>query len=288
MSNRVPSTNDSGLRQLFLRQLKSSSGLTFARSLFHAAEGKELFDDEFVFASAVSAYYSLFHLGAALMLAHFSQPAPAEFAYASTWRKLERKWRNPDRILRPQPVRNECNSPSHPFPDPAKGIGHEDVATFLEREIPGVFRSLGRPEKLGTLRDMREFVNYAPRMVSDGCQIILYSYCQYKAQDFKRHVKEHLDQLDGFFHTAVRWIKEKSYNALYSRILSGDFVLLEFADLGSYHPDRVAKRAWAIYRSICEHEGADWRIWRGEPGTWYMGEREERERYAEAVRRFES
>ena len=86
----------------------------------------------------------------------------------------------------------------------------------------------------------------------------------------------------------MRWIKGKSYNALYSWILSGDFVLFEFAELAWYQPDRVAKRAWAIYRSIGEHEGADWRIWRPDPGTWHMREREERERYAEAIRRFGS
>jgi hypothetical protein len=56
----------SGLRAVNLsdrtgEQLRSSSSLTFARSLFHAAEGKELFDREFALASAVSTYYSLFH-----------------------------------------------------------------------------------------------------------------------------------------------------------------------------------------------------------------------------------
>ena len=35
--------------KLYVEQLKSSSALTFARSLFHAAEGKELFQDGFIF-----------------------------------------------------------------------------------------------------------------------------------------------------------------------------------------------------------------------------------------------
>ena len=35
--------------KVYVRQLKSSSALSFARSLFHAAEGKELFQDGFIF-----------------------------------------------------------------------------------------------------------------------------------------------------------------------------------------------------------------------------------------------
>jgi hypothetical protein len=118
-------------------------------------------------------------------------------------------------------------------------------------------------------------------------QNILYD-CQYEPEDFTRRLQEHLDRLDGFFHTAVEWMRQKSYNALHRRILSGDFVLFEFALFGNYHPDPVRRRAWAIYRSICEHEGADWHIWRGDPGTWYTEGGEERERYAEAIRRFGS
>jgi len=123
-------------------------------------------------------------------------------------------------------------------------------------------------------------------MLRVGHQNILYD-CQHEAEDFKRRLQEHLDRLDGFFHAAVGWVRRKS-DALYSTILSGDFVLFEFAVLRSYHSQPVAKRAWAIYRSICEYEGADWRTWRGEPGTWYAEETEERERYAEAVRRLGS
>jgi hypothetical protein len=288
LSNKTLSTIDSGEHDLFLQQLKSSSALAFARSLFHAAEGKELFEDEFVFASAVSTYYSLFHLGAALMLAYFSESAAAEDAHASIRSRLEKKWMKKQRDTIPlaQPVRIGCSSLSHAFPDPAEAIDHPDVPPFLQHEIPEAFQSLGCRGERGTLRDMRDFVSYAPRMLRVDRQNILYD-CQYEAEDFKRGLHEHLDLLDGFFHTAVRWMSQKS-DALYQRILSGDFVLFEFAQLGSYHPGPVERKAWAIYRLICEHEGADWRTWRGEPGTWHMEEREERERYAEAIRRFGS
>ena len=60
----------------FSEQLRSSSALSFARSLFDAAEGKELFSDDFAFAGAVSTYYSVFHLGGALILAYCSYPSP--------------------------------------------------------------------------------------------------------------------------------------------------------------------------------------------------------------------
>src|SRR5467141_4883683 len=95
-------------------QLQSSSCLTFARSLFHAAEGKELFDQEVVFASAVSTYYSLFHLGGALMLAYYSGPVPPDDPHASTRTILEKEWRT----LRPRTLSNGVRY----LPDPAERI----------------------------------------------------------------------------------------------------------------------------------------------------------------------
>jgi hypothetical protein len=41
----------------------SSSSVSFARALFQGAEAEELLGDGFPAASAVAAYYSLFHLG---------------------------------------------------------------------------------------------------------------------------------------------------------------------------------------------------------------------------------
>lgn len=273
-----------------VEQLQSSSALTFARSLFFAAEGKELYDQGFVFASAVSTYYSLFHLGGALILAYCSHPAPTEDPHASTRRALEKEWRKGRRIALPRPVQIGSASFSHAVPDPAEDIGHGDVPTFLQRELPEVSESLGcgSPTRPGTLRDMREFVSYAPRMVSNGRINVLYSGCQYEPQDFRHHLKQHLDRIDEFFHGSAQWMNRKRYNELYSRILSGDFILFEFRELRSYHPESVVKRAWAIYRSICEHVGADWRIYHCDAQTWYDNERGQRERYAEAIRHFES
>jgi hypothetical protein len=264
---------------LYMKQLKSSSALTFARALFFAGEGSELFERGFVFGGAVSTYYSMFHLGAALMLGHFSQPAPTEDPHASVRKRLEDRW-------------SKANKPGteYPFPDPAKGIDHGDVSSFLRRELPEINEQLGCPGQRGTLRDMREFVSYAPRMVSDGHRNVLYSGCQYEGQDFKRYLKEHLGRIGEFFHRALRWTGVNAHNKLYERILSGDFVLFEFAEFGSYHPRSVVKKAWAIYCSICENEGKDWRVWRPDPTTWYgEGEEEQqRERYAHAIENFGS
>lgn len=278
MSNNTLKTKDPDKHNVYLRQLKSSSALTLVRSLFHAAEGKELFDQEFVFASTVSTYYSQFHLGAALMLAYFSQPAPTEDPHDKIRKHVEEKWSN-----------GYKSGASYPFPDPARFIGHQDVPPFLLLEAREISLSLGQPEQRGTLRDMRDFVNYAPRMVSDGHQNVLYSGCHYAAQDLKHHLEQHLSRIDGFFHSAVQWMNEKGHGEL---ILSWDFVLGKFMELGLYHPAPVVERAWAMYRSICKNSHPDWCTWpNGPEGTFHMDkehEREGRERYAEAIRRFSS
>jgi len=150
--------------KLYVEQLKSSSALTFARSLFHAAEGKELFEGELVFASAVSTYYSVFHLGAALMLACFSQPTPAGDPHTQIRKMVEDKWREGHKNLL-------VVGSAYRYPDPAQGIRrHDYVYTFLQRELPEVSKSLGSHGQHRALRDMREFVSCAPRMVSDGHQ----------------------------------------------------------------------------------------------------------------------
>src|SRR5882762_1256426 len=112
-------------------QLQSSSCLTFARSLFHAAEGKELFDQEFTFASAVSTYYSLFHLGGALILAYASRPRSPDDTHASMRDALQKRWGKSQ-------ARSSLNGSPYTFPDPAEGIHHDDVPVFLERELPEI------------------------------------------------------------------------------------------------------------------------------------------------------
>jgi hypothetical protein len=256
-------------------QLQSSSALTFARSLFHAAEGKELFDQEFVFASAVSTYYSLFHLGLALILVYCSHPASTDDRHASMRNKLEGKWG--------QRQRRTLSNGRQYLPDPAEVIGHRDVPLFLERELPEIAQSLGDSDRRGTLRDMRDFVSYAPRMVNDGHIDTLYSGCQYEAHDFQSRLNQHLGRIDQFFCSAVAWIGQ-GYNELYSRILSGTFILHEFDALCTYHPESVAKRAWGIYRSICDRRQVDWRFYHSDPKTWSSDESLQRERYAEVVR----
>jgi len=257
-----------------LSQLKSSSTLTFARALFHAAEGHELFDRSFAFAGAVSTYNSLFHLGVALILAYCFHPAPIQDPHASLRSKLEEKWGK-----RQSPTLSDGKQY---LPDPAGFIDHNDVPPFLERELPEIARSLGARDRRGTLRDMREFVSYAPRMVSNGLVNILYSGCQYEAHDFQLQLNQHLSPIDKLFCSAVAWLRRCSIE-IYQRILSGDFVLFEFSELHAYHPPSVATKAFEIYRSICDQENVDWRIWRPDPGTFHTDELVQRGQYEKAV-----
>jgi len=189
--------------------------------------------------------------------------------------KLEEKWE-----------RRKPRTLSHGgryLPDPAEAIGHADVPAFLERELPEIFQSLGNRGQQGTLMDMREFVSYAPRMVSDGQISVLYSGCQYEAEGFRDYVRQHLDRIDEFFCNSVQWLSRNGYDEVRLRILSGDFVLFEFDELRSYHAPSLVKRAWAIYRLLCEREGADWRDYRPDPETWHLDEKVRRQRYADVV-----
>jgi hypothetical protein len=162
-----------------------------ARGLLHAGEGKVLFDQEFLFASAVSTYYSLFHLGAALILAYCSHPSLPGDPHAAIRGRLEEKW-----LKRQQ---RTLSNGEHYFSDPAGAIAHDDVPLFLEQELPEIFASLGLRDRPGTLRDMREFVSYAPRMLNDGRINVLYSGCQYEPPEFKRYLGQHILRVDEFF-----------------------------------------------------------------------------------------
>ena len=70
-------------------EFRNCSAMAFARSLFHAGEGKALFHREFAFAAAVSSYYSVFHLGGALILAYCSHPACNGDPHSRMRKKLE-------------------------------------------------------------------------------------------------------------------------------------------------------------------------------------------------------
>ncbi len=258
-----------------VQQMQGSSALTFARALLHAGEGKELFDKEFVFASAVSTYYSLFHLGGALILAYGSHPPSTGDLHTPMRDKLEGKWE------KRQP-RTLSNGGKY-LADPACIIDHRDVPPFLKLELPEIAQSLGDRDQPGTLLDMREFVSYAPRMVSDGRINILYSGCQYEPQKFKSYLDRHLRSLDEFFHKSVAWLGQRGFTEVQARILNGDFVLFEFYELCSYYSGSVAKRAWAIYRSVCEHQKIDWRVYRPDPDIFHLDQEGQRKRYNEIV-----
>ncbi len=263
------------LSDSLVRQVESSSALTFARALLHAAEGKELFDHDFLFASAVATYYSLFHLGGALLLAYWSHPSSPADHHASIRNSLEQNWRKLQSRVSPDP-------PQH-LPDPAQAIRHDDVPRFLEQELPELCLSLGRRNERCALRDMREFVSYAPRMVNDGQRNVLYSGCQYELPTFRTCLGKHLSRLDEFFSKSTEWIARKHYTELHQRILSADFILFEFDELCTYYSNSCAKRAWKIYRSVCEQQKVDWRVYRLDPTTFRLDQDDPRRRYSEIM-----
>ena len=122
---------------------QTSSTFTFARSLFHAAEGTELFEREFVFASAVSAYYSLFHLGVAMILAHCGQPAATGDPHSNLIQKLERVLDKAGSLQLANGLR----------PDPAEAVSHKAADAFVQIELPELAAALQ------SVRDMRQFVS---------------------------------------------------------------------------------------------------------------------------------
>ncbi len=135
-----------------VHQLRSSSTVGFARSVFHGAEAKQLFDQQLVFPSAVSAYYSLFHLGSAMLLAYWLYPQPQKDPYSSLRKDLEKKWTQ-------LASRNMSYSP-----DPAQCVRHSHLPKFLPNELPELAKSIGESDVQGALMDMREFASYAPRL----------------------------------------------------------------------------------------------------------------------------
>jgi hypothetical protein len=151
---------------------------------------------------------------------------------------------------------------------------------------PEAARLIGSRDVRGTLMDMREFVSYAPRMEAKGHENVLYSGCQYEAFEFQAFLSQHLSRIEEIIRSAAAWLRQ-GYSEIYSRILSGDFVLFEFTELSAYHPNSVSRSAFRIYRSICDREQTNWRIWRPHSGVFHTDEAGERERYAEAISSFE-
>jgi hypothetical protein len=251
---------------------KSSSTLSFARALFHAGEARELFDKGFSFPGAVSAYYSLFHLGQVLVLAAWAHDDPQ----VAIRRKLED--RKQDWLHR-----QGASTGGAEVPDPAELIRHEDVPPFLDSELPSIGLSLGKRGVKAGLRDMREFVSYAPRMKQKGVRTILWTGCQYYSEEFRVRLMQHLAQIDTHFVESIRWLGRKDYSDIRGTILSGPFVLYEFKALCEYHPHSVARRAWSIYRHVCEQEGVDSCVYNPLPGLWVADEQKERRIYEKTI-----
>jgi hypothetical protein len=93
---------------------------------------------------------------------------------------------------------------------------------------------------------------------------ILYSGCQYDAHNFRHFLGEHLGPIAKSFCSASAWLRDHC-DSVYSRVISGDFVLFEFKDLCNYHQLSVNKRAFEIYRSICDHAEVNWRDYLRDP-----------------------
>ncbi len=142
------------------------------------------------------------------------------------------------------------------------------------------------PGEVGNLRDMREFVSYAPRLRSDGHTTILYSGCHYTADDFVQLLGQHISRIDERFAEAMQWFKEKSHDEVWSRLLTSDFILHEYDALRVYYRKSVQKGVGDIYRSLCEAQDIDWKVNRPDPGTWTAGSEEEewrRRRHQEII-----
>ena len=121
-------------------------------------------------------------------------------------------------------------------------------------------------------------------MVSNGQINVLYSGCQYEPQEFKDRLDHHQRHLDEFFSMSVEWMGRKGYAEVQAKILSGDFVLFEFDELRSYYPDQVTRRAWAIYRSVCEHQNIDWCVYHPDPETFHVDHDARHNKYHQIIR----
>jgi hypothetical protein len=254
---------------------RDSSFFSFARSLYMAAEAKELFGLKLMFPAAVSAYYSVFHLGGSLALAYCSYGPQPNDPFGELRQKVKKPVKTPARRGRSQ---YEVK-----FGDPAQNLLHKDVPPFLRLELPQIAESLGTMGAIDTLGDLRAFVNYAPRVCSDGKMNILWTACQYGPSDVTQCLERHLGKIDHFYQLAIQWLVAKGYEEVHSKILSSDFVLHEFDALLEYHPRSVTRRAWAIYCSICKSIGIDYQEYRPHPFCWH-DEDSERQRYGKLVR----
>lgn len=257
--------------------LLDSSAVSFARSLFKAGEGQELSRHEFALASAVSTYYCLFHLGAALFLAYWSSCGSGEDPYASILNKVGKKWSTrKDRLA----------GTTEYTPDPAQDISHDDIGEFLSHEVPHIGGPLGSRDQEGTLRDMREFASYAPRLYNKGGRPVLYSGCHYRPDVFRSYLRSHLNQMDRFLREAVRWLAENGHRRLRSKLLSANFIVYEFDGLREYYADSTTKQAFSNYRSLCDHEAVDWRVYNPDPDPEVWLTVQHKQRYEEMVRSF--
>src|SRR6516225_8304457 len=220
---------------------ESSSSLSFARSLFHAAEAKELLHGAFIAASAVEAYYSLFHLGASLILAYCSLN-PGTAICRGIQNKLEDRQKERTKQAPQTGCCATCGASLQRDQvelDPSEGIAHRRVPEFLANTLIG--GALGGSGVHGTLMDMREFVSYAPRSVRKGVTVYLWSGCHYTPEEFSLHLQKHLTQITEFFFEALHWLKAKSCSVVRKRLLTIDFVLHEFDALSTYHNEDVRK-----------------------------------------------
>ncbi len=231
--------------------LRASSGMSFARALFFGGEARYALSQEGIFPSAVSAYYSIFHLCSALVLAYCV--ATTDEAYESELRRFEKDWRT---------AREKAAEDSASIPDPAGSLTHKQIAKFAETHLPSIFSVLGGdapvrglPGTKGTLRDMREFVDYAPRIIKTGHQLVRYSGCHYERQGFKALLQGHLSRLDELFIGAFDWLAGHGYKDVVDDFFGWHFFVNQFGDLANYHPPAVISRALAIYSTQCARVG---------------------------------
>ena len=221
--------------------IHSSSLGSFARSLFAYAEARELFQSDFVMAAAVCTYYALFHIGVASLLAYLSHRGPGEDRHHNLQEQIKSRWQSGGQ-------RAATPGEQTYIPDPASFIRHDDVPKFLEEELPNLAKSLGKRDVRKSLRDIREFVSYAPRVLErPRGGVVLHSGCAYTNDELKETLRQHRDGFPDFYSEYLRWLRSKDCASLFDKIFAADFVLLYFEEFRVYYGLRIARVAWSTF-----------------------------------------
>jgi len=83
--------------------------------------------------------------------------------------------------------------------DPARGISHKGIQEFLaERRKTYCFLKEFQ-EAFCQLKDMRNFVHYAPRLRRTPSGTLLFDICEYQPEDLQRALKQYIERGEQYF-----------------------------------------------------------------------------------------